>query len=274
MMSWVQSFSGRYAALLVIMALIPQACADQNLPPINTGIQGNQYKSIAIRAVSYELDPAQFPTPVEGAAEGTSEGAKTATIGWLGGCTIGSGGILLLACLAVTPVATVTGSIVGAGSSHSADEVTRATTALKNALKEARPTKGLTQAVARNLVRLKPEGRVTRTLCASETHLTDTELSRLGFDAVLEVEVIVFDLAVYGTFDPEASVKMMVHGDLHETAGRSASMPLSWTYLGERHSYFEFAKGNAQLFHKALEQSYDETAKLIIDDLFFTPRPN
>jgi len=273
-MRQVRQFSGQYAAATMIVIAVLQACAGQNLPPIDTGMRADQYESIAIRAIPYKPNVARIRSPVEGAGEGASAGAEAGTIGWLGACGIGSGGILLLACLVVTPVATVTGAIAGAAASHSPEEVTSATTALKNVFEEATPAVGLTRAVARSLQETRSKMRQSRILSSSETSLTDPELLRLGFDAVLEVEIIQFDLAVYGQFDPEAAVNIVVRADLRETAGRSTSIPLSWTYEGNRQSYFELAKDNARLLRKTFNRSYDETAALIVGDLFFTSTPN
>lgn len=116
--------------------------------------------------------------------------------------------------------------------------------------------------------------RQVRILTKNEANLPNAELSRLGFDAVLKVEVTHFDLAVLGRIDPDATAIVMVRGSFHDTAGLSPSVPLSWTYQGERHGYFELAKDNAGLLRKAFKQSFDKIAARIVDDLFPAPAPN
>jgi len=79
---------------------------------------------------------------------------------------------------------------------------------------------------------------------------------------------------VLGKIDPDATAVMMVRGRLHDTAGLSVSVPLSWTYQGERHDYFDLAKDNAGLLRKVFQQSYDNIAARIVDDFFPAPAPN
>ncbi len=256
-----------FRASLALAALFIGACAERKLPPVSMGIDLQKYNVIAIRSVPYERGAAPFDPPVKGAGAGTAQGAGEGTLGWIGGCALGSAGILLPICLVLTPVATVTGAIAGAGASHSAKEVTSATTALKNALNEAAPAEALKQAVVRKIRETRRARYEVRALSESEASLSYAELSKLGFDAVLDVRVSHLDLAVIGRIDPAAKVIVAVHGSVYDTAAQSASLPLSWTYHSDRHGYFDLAKDNARLLNQLLEQAYDKIATLIVNDL-------
>jgi hypothetical protein len=252
---------------LALAVLFSSACAKQETPPLSAGLDLQKYRSIAVRSTPYTREEATFVPPVKGAGAGSAQGAGEGTAAFLGGCAVGSGGILLLFCIALTPVATITGAMVGAGASHSVEEVTSATASLKDALKKVAPAKALELALVKSLRSTERASYDVRALSKSEAKLTNNDLAKLGFDAVVDVKVSNLDLAVFGRIDPDASVTCTATVTVHDTVNRSASLPLSWTYQSNRYGYFDLAKKDARLLRRVFDESYEKIVAMIVNDL-------
>jgi hypothetical protein len=228
-------------------------------------VGGHDYKVIAVRMVSAREDP-EFEPPLSGAGSGATEGARSA-VG--GGCGGGAGGPIGAAlCLGLLSVAAITGAVVGAGLSHSEQEVAEATAALKQALAEAAPAAGVERAVVKQIGEIEQGRYQARKLSAHEAGLSNAELAERGFDAVLKLEVSELDLAIFGKIDPDAAVVLSVRANLSDTASSTISAPLAWTYVGSHHDYFDLAAEDARELRGAIDRSYEAISGLIVADLF------
>ena len=253
----------------LVLALVLASCVErQPGPPVGAYAEKRGYRVIAIRVEPYQAELGRFAEPVKGAGRGAAVGAKDGTGGMVGGCIIGSGGLLLLVCLALTPVAAVTGAIVGAGSAHSGVEVTRATEALQDAILAAKPDEGIREALSARLREL-PDQRFEFVYPSGiEDSLSDAQLGSKGIDAVLRLQVIHLDLEVRGEIDPDAAIIYAVRGSLDDATGKRSSALVTWTFRSKRRDYFELAADEARRLRESINRSYEEIGELIVADLF------
>jgi hypothetical protein len=156
---------------MALAVLFSSACAKQELPPLSAGLDLQKYKSIAVRSTPYTREEATFVPPVKGAGAGSAQGAGEGTVAFLGGCLGPGDPLISLICIALTPVATITGAMIGAGASHSVEEVTSATASLKDALKKAAPAKALELALVKSLRSTERASYDVRALSKSEAKL-------------------------------------------------------------------------------------------------------
>jgi hypothetical protein len=176
--------------------------------------------------------------------------------------------LLLMFCIALLPVGAVTGAIVGAGAAHSEESVEQATRSLKSALAEAQPVAGVERAIIEEMRGIGDSRYQVHAMSKSEKGLSNQELTKHGIDAVLEVKVSHLDLAVFGKLDPDASISLTVRASLHGTNNGTISAPLTWTYLGDRHDYFDLAADDGRLLRDLVGQSYEKIGKMIVTDLY------
>lgn len=209
--------------------------------------------------------------PVKGAGRGALVGAgKGAAGGFAAGaslCQTGDPlfcgvGLVLGAALAVPGA--VVGSGVGASLAHPAEEVEAATENLIIALADARPHEEVAWRIS--MVQLPNRLQVGE---AEDSEWADyRDLADEGWDTVLEVEVVWFELFVQGDINPKISPKLILQGRLIRTRDNTELYRRKWLLWGEERNYFEAAADNARLFRQDLQQAYGALADRIVDDLF------
>jgi hypothetical protein len=228
-----------------------------------------------VRLAPYKDKVDSFQTPVDratGTAESAGQGARTG-LRAAGDClkkSEGAGefwGFALIFCTAFIPVSVVVGTIVGITLSHSEEEVTIATVALKKTLAEAAPNDLVTQAVTTFISELEDGKYEARSLSGAEAGLSSVDLAKQGIDAVIDLEVTRIDLAVFGELDPDAAITLNVRGRFRDSTDDRALPNLSWFYVGERHDYFDLAADDARLLRSEIEQGYEKISRLIVSDL-------
>lgn len=163
--------------------------------------------------------------------------------------------------------------MAGAGASHSKEEVTNATVALKNALERATPAEDVKKAVAGELKKYRGGRYEVRALSQSEAGLSNEALANAGFDAVLDIEVQDLDLEVFGRINPDAAVVLAIRASLNSILRRKNTVPFSWTYRGERYSYFVLAKADARLLRSSIKNVCARISTLVVLDLFPAQTP-
>jgi hypothetical protein len=158
----------------------------------------------------------------------------------------------------------VVGSGVGASLAHPAEEVEAAMENLIIALADARPHEEVAWRIS--MVQLPNRLQVGE---AEDSEWADyRDLADEGWDTVLEVEVVWFELFVEGDINPKISPKLILQGRLIRTRDNTELYRRKWLLWGEERNYFEAAADNARLFRQDLQQAYGALADRIIDDLF------
>lgn len=230
--------------------------------------QTRDYEAIVVRSRPFTGN-IEFEQPLAGVGRGAAVGAGQASAEMILGCMESGGDPLVgLFCMTLTPIAAITGAIVGAGVSHTEQEITHATKILKDTIAAANPVANMQHFVVRRLRQTRDGRYDIRALSEHETNLNNAELAERGIDLVLELEMTQLDLAVFGRIDPDAAVIFTIRAHLNDTHKGHVSVPISWIYKGVRHDYFELAANNARLLHQSINQSYEDVSALIVDDLF------
>ena len=251
----------QFASLLVL-----GACAEQ-LPPLpdTVGTSGRGQQIIAVRSMPFH-DSGGWREPLRGPGSGFAIGAVEGADASFQSFCPSSDDILM--CIGLLPVFVVVGAIVGAAISHSDEEVTQATNALRRTISTSMPTAGVEQAVINQLRATPAKQFEVRSLSETEVGLSYAQLAEEGVDAVLELQVSRLELVIFGRIDPDAAVYYLVRADVVNTSIGPTNRNLSWGYLGTTYNYFEKAADDGLLLRNSIERSYEEVAELIVADLF------
>jgi hypothetical protein len=234
----------------------------------------------------------EIETPAAGSLSGMGRGAAGGAVrGFTSAAQLfdtpipcsgfGCGGVLLLA-LAVIPISTIGGTLVGsvngAVTAADAETVEEAEAALAHALDSLRMQEALRDHVleeARNQTNysirvLNDRGPATR----DET-INYGALATQGIDTVLELGIE--SIGLYGELgvDPPLAILMKVRTKLLRTQDGALLYASTFPYQSGIHRFTEWAAHDSHLFREGLDSTYRTLAREIVEELFLLYRfPN
>lgn len=264
--------------LCFFVLLCVTACETVEFEPPSAAIR-QQMGRIAVVSLPYQPF-SKMAEPTKGAGEGAATGAgQGAIIGGLGPirgfCGTGDPWACLfgvaLGAVLVLPSAAI-GGVVGAVRSHPEEEVNAASKNMEQAVRNAE----ISESVQRQF-QLMGVGLGLEPLQAAftdERTSYDREyLKTAGYDSLVEISIISFQLAVSGKIEPDIAPKISVQARVIRGQDLQELYRRTWLYWGPERDYFDAAADDARLFRDDLELAYRALASRMRDDLFTNLTP-
>jgi hypothetical protein len=242
--------------------LIASACQVPQVTPPSTALRQSLGVIVVTTSDEPTLGPIAPPGTV-GAAAGAGAGALAGlrVAGAIGGAdgSVRSGGgdpipIFPIIGIAIAPITTLVGAVVGAAIAPSEKEVAAARAKLSSVWSNSRPNAALTRAF---LDRVQTFGWTTHVADdGTATLLSQAAPVSNGAsapDTTLQIGVEALDLAYDGGFDPDIHIGIRTFARFSRTADDAELYRASWTIVRKGLSYFTYAK-QPTAFQSRIEQ--------------------
>lgn len=251
--------------LLGLFIIFQSGCATTKRAIPMTAEQSEQLKSRlgAIAVVSARFTPKlEIQTPAKGALGGAKAGASAGAEVTTGG----DGRAILLA-----PFTAAVGGVAGAVMADSAKDVNERETIIKKAIAELK-----TQETIRDSFLKTVQEKTKFQFVLEEGHgpTTDGELpdyrdmKEKGITTIHEITVKQFGLKGEGKINPDLSLYMILQVRLINLANNAELFKDTFTYVGEKHKFAEWAANDAQLFRQEFDRCYQNLAENMMQGIY------
>lgn len=269
------SLPSKLVVIWLSIALIWQVgCAPSTYqipPPLSENIRA-KLGTVGIVSARF-LPKAEFQIPM-GKGSATAHGALEGFLtpfqggGSAGGGDYGGGAIVILALL---PIFTVGGTVIGAVKGVPEEKRKEAETALTNAIAELK-----IQETMRNHVLNTAKEQTRHSIFIIEDQDPDAPdkevnyrfLANKGIDTVLEITVPAFGLVGMKEINPPLNFFMTMHTKLVSTSNNVVLYERDFIYRSGYRKFTEWAANNAQPFVESFEHAYQSLAEKIVEEIF------
>jgi hypothetical protein len=241
--------------LAALLSVLTAACAPAPVTPLSADARKS------IQGITADVSGRKIVDMSTVGARGSSEGAARGA-----GEVVGSSGPVAAVgdpkLVVLLPIATVMGSIVGAISAKSPEQVDAARAALSSALQRTDFTQLLNTAIARS-------GRA-----AGSVSLTVSNSSAAGEPAVLGEKsrrmAVSYKLShfSFGAVTPILQVYVEATAVVYASDQKTALHTNTWAYCGKRHDFMALAANDGALMVAELSQAATVLGKAIVYDTF------
>jgi hypothetical protein len=221
-------------------------------------------------------------TPAKGSYEGAKRGAATA-VGSLGGSMLyanpgsGPGAVLvLLAWIALIPVAATIGAVGGASSSLPEATVEVLEAKIRNTI-SASVNGGLTK-IESQILATSREGEYLvvpvpdKSYFFSAKEVSYKSLVNSEIDTVLEIQITAMGLEGPQSVDPPLALFMVVQSRLIKTKDDREIFSRKFIFKSEQKKFIEWGENDASLVRKEMSRLYKEAAETIGEGVFLGQR--
>jgi hypothetical protein len=216
-------------------------------------------------AIVLQIDAVQSYESPNSLVRGSGEGATKAMGEYLGNPPSGDGGVLWLLTL---PVALPISAVVGAGMSHSEEEVDAALAAYDR----VRHDEAFQDSIGRQILGAMKDNTAGQWSCIELA--SDSEpRSCATYQSIAQMQLYSdFALKVVGEYDPDIHFFGTVVGHVStDHVEKNAYVSAKWAYRDELGDFFALTANDAALLRSELKAILDRFVTGIVEDLFLEP---
>ena len=267
---------------MVLIATLTTGCATgRGIRPMTsqqTDVLKIQLGTIGVTAAPY-VPKTEIVTPAKGAGKGAAGGAATGVkipikiMKGTGECAIHFAPCAVMTVLTVPfiPVGALVGSIGGAITADSAEDVNAREATLRKALASLNMQQALRKQVLKTTtklttfpIELASDNRVVMAGADSNYHPLRAE----GFDTVHEVAISRLTLTGSGRVNPNLAIRLHSSARLISTADNSVLFSREYECGSKQHKFESWAADNAKKFNEEINRCYVDLSSRMVRDMY------
>ena len=264
---------------MVLMATLTAGCATgQKIRPMTTqqtDVLKMQLGTIGVTGAQY-LPMTKIQTPAKGSGKGAAGGAASGAaipikiLKGTGSCIPHCAAISILT-IPFIPVGAVIGSIGGAITANSAEDVNAREAALKKALASLKMQQGLRDRVlttATELATFPIELAANHGPALTDLNSDYRPLKAEGIDTVHEVTINRLTLTGSGRVQPSLAIRFYSSARLISTADNNVMFSREYECGSKQHKFETWAADNAKKFNEEINRCYDNLSGQMVRDIY------